>query len=78
MERKRRSPLRGPLVTLALMVGSVAAVVAVANAIDARQKAPQATASAPGANGSAGQTAVRPASDAGASIPDTPARGIFR
>lgn len=78
MARKRRSPLRGPLLTLALMLGSAAAVVAVADAIDARQKAPEATASSAAANGSVGQTAVQPMSDAGGSISYRSPGGVTR
>jgi hypothetical protein len=40
---KRRSPVKGPLLTFALMLGSVAAVIAVSNVIDSRQKAEQHT-----------------------------------
>lgn len=40
---KRRNPVKGPLITFALMIGSVAAVGAIAHMIDARQKAGQNT-----------------------------------
>jgi hypothetical protein len=59
MERKRPNPLRGPLLTLALMLVSVAAVVAVADAIDAREKAQVPTAAVAAANAPTGQTSVR-------------------
>ncbi len=35
---KRRSPVVGPLLTFAIMVGSVVAVAAIAHFVDARQK----------------------------------------
>jgi hypothetical protein len=38
---KRRSPVKGPLLTFALMLGSVAAVTAVAHILDSRQKSEQ-------------------------------------
>jgi hypothetical protein len=38
--KPRRSPARGPLLTFALMIGSVAAVGAIAHYIDTHQKAP--------------------------------------
>jgi hypothetical protein len=38
---KRRNPIKGPLVTFALMLGSVAAVGAIAHIVDSRQKAEQ-------------------------------------
>ena len=59
MASKRRSPIRGPLLTLALMLGSVAAVVAIADAIDARQKTAEPTVAVAPADASAKQTAVR-------------------
>jgi len=38
--KPRRSPARGPLLTFALMIGSVAAVGGIAHYIDTHQKAP--------------------------------------
>jgi hypothetical protein len=38
---KRRNPIKGPLVTFALMLGSVAAVGAIAHIVDSRQKTEQ-------------------------------------
>ncbi len=38
MKAKRRSPVTGPLLTFALMVGSVVAVGAIAHMVDSRQK----------------------------------------
>jgi hypothetical protein len=38
---KRRSPVKGPLMTFALMIGSVVAVGAVAHIFDSRQKTEQ-------------------------------------
>jgi len=43
---KRRNPIKGPLITFALMLGSIAAVTAVAHIIDSRQKAEQASVTA--------------------------------
>jgi len=38
MKAKRRSPVTGPLLTFALMVGSIVAVGAIAHVVDSRQK----------------------------------------
>jgi hypothetical protein len=38
--KPRRSPARGPLLTFALMLGSVAAVGVIAHYVDSHQKAP--------------------------------------
>jgi Tfp pilus assembly protein PilW len=46
MQAKRRSPVRGPLLTLALMIGSVVAVGAIEHYLDVRQKAAEQTVSA--------------------------------
>jgi hypothetical protein len=43
MKSKRRSPVAGPLLTLALMVGSVGAVAAIAHYLDSHQRAPEPT-----------------------------------
>jgi hypothetical protein len=40
---KRRNPVKGPLITFALMVGSIAAVGAIAHIVDTKQKAAQTT-----------------------------------
>ncbi|HUD24685.1 MAG TPA: hypothetical protein VMQ45_03310 [Burkholderiaceae bacterium] len=39
MKAKRRSPVRGPLLTFALMIGSVGLVVAAARYLDSHQNA---------------------------------------
>jgi hypothetical protein len=59
MASKRPNPLRGPLLTLALMLGSVGLVVAVATFVDTQPKAPQPTVAATSANATAGQSIVR-------------------
>jgi len=38
---KRRNPVKGPLITFALMVGSIVAVGAIAHIVDANQKPAQ-------------------------------------
>lgn len=38
---KRRNPVKGPLITFALMISSVAAVGAIAHIVDSHQKAEQ-------------------------------------
>ena len=59
MTRKRPSPIWGPLLTFALMLGSAAAVVAIADHFEPRHKAPQSTVAAAAPTSAAGQTVVR-------------------
>jgi hypothetical protein len=59
MASKRPNPLRGPLLTLALMLGSVALVVAVATFVDAHAKPPHSTVAATSDNATQGQRIVR-------------------
>jgi hypothetical protein len=55
MSRKRRSPLRGPVLTMALMLGSAGVVVAVGEHLDTLRKALEPTMAAAAAGASAGQ-----------------------
>jgi hypothetical protein len=54
MMKARRSPARGPLLTFALMIGSVLAVVGVSRYFDSHQKTTAPTVSV-SANGSSAQ-----------------------
>jgi hypothetical protein len=66
MSRKRRSPLRGPMLTLVLMLGSAGVVVAVGEHLDTIHKAPEASVAAAAAGASAGENSGR--QNAGAMI----------
>jgi hypothetical protein len=59
MSRKRPSPLRGPMLTLALMLGSAGAVVAVGEHLDTLQKALEPTVAAAASGASAGENPDR-------------------
>jgi hypothetical protein len=59
MPRKRRSPLRGPLLTLVLMLGSAAAVVKVGEHLDKLQKSPEPNVAAAAASASAAENPGR-------------------
>jgi len=59
MASKRPNPLRGPLLTLALMLGSIGFVVAVATFVDAHAKPPHSTVAAAPDNAAQGQRIVR-------------------
>ena len=41
--KAKRSPARGPLVTFALMIGSVGAVIAISRYVDSHPKTPEPT-----------------------------------
>jgi hypothetical protein len=64
MAHKRRSPLRGPILTMVLMLASAGAVVAVGDRIDTRRNTQEPTASAVASNASAGQESRRQATGA--------------
>jgi hypothetical protein len=59
MSRKRRSPFRGPILTVVLMLGSAGVVVAVGEHLDTLQRAAEPAVAAAAASASAGENTDR-------------------